>query len=51
MINFVEEFKNMSNLMNNPLRQATEKNHICPTYQTLACKNQCDQLTPGLLNA
>ena len=37
--------------MNNPLRQATEKNHIGMTYQTLACKNQYDQLTPSLLNA
>ena len=51
MINFVEEFKNMSDLMKNSLRQTTEKNHICPTYWTLACNNQCNQPTPGLLNA
>ena len=51
MINFVEEFKNMSNLMKIPLRQTTEKNHICPIYLTLACKNLCNQLTTGLLNA
>ena len=50
MINFVEEFKDTSNLMSNLLRQATEKNHICPDLPD-ACKNQYDQLTPGLLNA
>ena len=48
---FVEEFKNTSNLMKIPYRQATEKNHICLIYLTLACKNQCNQLTTGLLNA
>ena len=51
VLNFVEDLKNTSNLIKNLLRQAPEKNHTSPTYWILACKNQCNQPTSGLLNA
>ena len=50
IINFVEDFKNTSNHIKT-LSGRQQENHICLTYLILACNNQCNPLTPGLLNA
>ena len=49
-LNFVEEFKNTSNLMEY-ISGRHQKNHICRTYQILVYSNHCNQPTPRLQNA